>query len=114
MSTASNMSMTHTGTVSLWVMTARCTVSARQALPRTRKHSYRKVRSTVLEVGALSNLDEISVRVADIAARLAVLGDRLRDELRTATFPQFIARLNISNAEVHEAVDVIRVGDAES
>src|SRR6202023_3287203 len=44
---------------------------------------------------------------------LAVLGDRLRDELRSSTFPQFIARLNIRNAEIHKAVDVIRVGDAE-
>ena len=42
---------------------------------------------TVLEVRALSDLDNISVRIADIAARLAVLGDRLRDELRSATFP---------------------------
>src|SRR6202049_653438 len=69
--------------------------------------------STVREVGALSDLDDISVRIADVAARLAVLGDRLRDELRSSTFPQLIARLNIRNAEIHKAVDVIRVGDAE-
>jgi len=31
--------------------------------------------STVREVGALSDLDNISVRIADVAARLAVLGD---------------------------------------
>src|SRR5690348_13564222 len=43
-----------------------------------------------------------------------MLGDRFRDELGSSTFPQFIARLNISNAEIHKAVDVIRVGDAES
>jgi hypothetical protein len=36
--------------------------------------------STVREDGALSGLDNISVRIADVAARLAVLGDRLRDE----------------------------------
>src|SRR6202140_5006200 len=69
--------------------------------------------STVRKVGALSDLDDISVRIADVAARLAVLGDRLRDELRSSTFPQLIARLNIRNAEIHKAVDVIRVGDAE-
>src|SRR3974390_3790543 len=68
---------------------------------------------TVLEVGALSDLDNISVRIADVAARLAVLGDRLRDELRSSTFPKLIARLNIRNAEIHKAVDVVRVGDAE-
>jgi hypothetical protein len=45
----------------------------------------------VREVGALSDLDNISVTVADVAARLAVLGDRLRDELRSSTFPYFIA-----------------------
>src|ERR1700724_853725 len=68
---------------------------------------------TVCEVCALPDLDNVTVRIADVAARLAVLGDRLRDELRSSTFPQFIARLNIRNAEIHKAVDVIRVGDAE-
>src|SRR6202049_4394804 len=69
--------------------------------------------STVREVGALSDLDNISVRIPDVAARLAILGDRLRDELGSSTFPQFIARLNIRNTKIHKAVDVIRVGDAE-
>src|SRR5689334_12124727 len=68
---------------------------------------------TVGELGALSDLDNISVGIPDVAARLAILGDRLRDELGSSTFPQFIARLNIRNAEIHKAVDVIRVGDAE-
>jgi hypothetical protein len=43
--------------------------------------------STVLQVGALSDLDDISVRIADVAANLSVLGDRLCDELRSPTFP---------------------------
>jgi hypothetical protein len=43
--------------------------------------------SAVGEVGALSDLDDISVRIADVAARLAVLGDRLRDEIRSPAFP---------------------------
>jgi hypothetical protein len=43
--------------------------------------------SAVCEIGALSDLDNISVRIADVAARLAVLGDRLRDELRSPTLP---------------------------
>src|ERR1022692_129691 len=68
---------------------------------------------TVREVGALSDFDNITVRIADVAARLAVLGDRLGDELRSSTFPHFIARLNVRNAEIHKAVDVIRVGDAQ-
>ena len=68
---------------------------------------------TVREVGALSDFDDIAVRIADVAADLAVLGDRLRDELGSSTFPQSVARLDIRNPEIHKAVDVIRVGDAE-
>src|SRR5580700_2080469 len=68
---------------------------------------------TVGEGSALSDLDYVTVRIADVAANLAVLGNRLRDEFGSSTFPQFIARLNIRNAEIHKAVDVIRVGDAE-
>ncbi len=68
---------------------------------------------TVLNVRALSDLDKITVRIADVAAYLAVLLHRLRDELGASTCPQFIARLNIRNANIHKAVDVIRVGDAE-
>jgi hypothetical protein len=61
----------------------------------------------------MPELDDVTIRIADIAAYLAVLGDRRRDELGSPTFPQFIARLNIRDAEIHKAVDVIRVGDAE-
>ena len=74
---------------------------------------FRGRASSVFEVGALSDLDNVSVGVADVAANLAVLGDRRREELGTPTFPQFVARLNIRNAEIHKTVDVIRVGDAE-
>ena len=44
-------------------------------------------RLTVDLVRALSDLDDIAVRIADVAANLAVLGDRLRDELGSSTFP---------------------------
>src|ERR1700736_2813927 len=70
-------------------------------------------RLAVLELGALSDLDNITVRIADVAANLSVLGYWLCDELGSSTFPQFIARLDIRNAEIHKAVDVIWVGDAE-
>jgi hypothetical protein len=43
--------------------------------------------SALRDVGALSDLDDISVGIADVAANLAVLSDRLCDELRTSTFP---------------------------
>ena len=42
---------------------------------------------TVGEVGALSDFDDIAVRIADVAADLAVLGYWFRDELRSSTFP---------------------------
>jgi hypothetical protein len=53
---------------------------------------------TLREVGALSDFDDIAVGIADVAAYLAVLGYRLGDELGSSTLPQFIARLNIRNA----------------
>src|SRR5438552_5053643 len=68
---------------------------------------------TVGEVGALSDLDNVTVRIADVAARLAVLGDRLRDELGSSTSPRFVARLDIRDADIHKAADAIRVGDGE-
>jgi hypothetical protein len=37
--------------------------------------------------GGLSNLDDVAVRITDVAADLAVLGDWLGDELGAATFP---------------------------
>ena len=42
---------------------------------------------TVLQLGALSDLDNITVRIADVAANLAVLGYWLRDEFGSSTFP---------------------------
>ena len=33
---------------------------------------------TVLEIGALSDLDDVTVRIADVAANLTVLGNRFR------------------------------------
>ncbi len=42
---------------------------------------------TVRKVGALPDLDNITVRIADVAANLAVLGDRRGDELGSSTFP---------------------------
>src|SRR5277367_1588973 len=73
--------------------------------------AYSGSRSTVCEPDTLSDLDNVSVGIADVAARLAGLGDRLGDELRSSTSPQFIARLNICNADIHKAADLIRVGE---
>ncbi len=42
---------------------------------------------TVGELGALSDLDNIAVRIADVAARLALFGYWFCDELRSSTFP---------------------------
>jgi hypothetical protein len=42
---------------------------------------------TVRKVRTLSDLDNITVRIADVAANLAVFGYRLRDELGSSTAP---------------------------
>ena len=47
----------------------------------------RRAGAALRKVGTLSDLDDISVRIADVAANLAVFGDRLCEELRTSTFP---------------------------
>ncbi len=66
------------------------------SLPRTKTESFmlhpvpaaRPGRVlTVREVGALSDSEDITDTITDVAARLAVLGDRLRDELGSSTFP---------------------------
>ena len=68
------------------VFTSVYLTSGRQ-LARDRENAFPGRASTVRLVGALSDLDNISVRIADVAACLAVLGDRLREELRSSTFP---------------------------
>src|ERR1700722_6512093 len=54
---------------------------------------------------ALPNLYNIAIGIANVAARLAVFGLWLGDELGSSAFPKFIARLNIGNADIHEAAD---------
>src|SRR4051794_13529876 len=79
-----------------------------------RLHPMRCRALTVFEVRlALSNLDNVPVGIADVAPPLAVLIKRLRDELGSSTSPQLVASLNIRDSEIHEAAEVIRVGDAE-
>src|SRR3954452_2971282 len=68
--------------------------------------------STVREFRlTLSDLDHVTVRVADVAARLAVFVLRLRDELGPSAFPQVVAGMNIRDADVHKAADPVRVGE---
>ena len=43
--------------------------------------------SALREAGALSDFDNVTVRIADVTANLAVLGYRFRDELGSSTFP---------------------------
>ena len=62
----------------------------------------------------LPNLDNVAVRIADVAARLPNLVHRLRDKLRSSSSPEFITALNIRNTNIQEAADQIRFGgDAE-
>ena len=48
---------------------------------------YSRPGSSVLDAGALSYFDNVAVWVADVAARLAVLGDRWSEELGAAALP---------------------------
>ena len=52
-----------------------------------------------------ANFYNITIRIANVAARLAVLVLWLCDKLGSSTSPQFIARLNICNADIHKAAD---------
>src|ERR1700730_10214753 len=54
---------------------------------------------------ALPNFYNIAIRIANVAARLAVLGLRLRDAIGASTSPKFITRLNICDADIHQAAD---------
>ena len=54
---------------------------------------------------ALPNFYDVAIGIANVAARLAVLGLGLRDELGSSTSPKFVTRLNIYNADIHEAAD---------
>jgi hypothetical protein len=55
-----------------------------QCIPRK---TELKANLTVSKVRTLSNLDNITIRIADIAADLAILRDRRRDKLRTPALP---------------------------
>src|SRR5580658_5313525 len=63
---------------------------------------------------ALPDFYDVAVGIANVAARLAVFGLWLGDELGAPALPKFIARLNIGNADIHKAADRIGIGrDAE-
>ena len=59
---------------------------------------------------ALPNFNDVAIGIANIAARLAIFGFGLREELSSSTSPQFVAGLNIGNANIHEAADQIGIG----
>lgn len=67
----------------------------------------------VSKIGALSDLDDIAIRIADVASDLAVLGDRRRDELGSPTLPQFVTCLNIRDTDIHKAIDLVWIGNTE-
>src|SRR6478735_4701219 len=59
---------------------------------------------------ALPNLNNVAVRITNVAAGLTVFGLWLGDELRSPAPPKCIALLNIGDANVHEAAEVIGIG----
>src|ERR1700733_2819262 len=75
--------------------------------PRPGIHSLLAVSEVRL---ALPNFYNIAIRIANVAARLAVLVLWLRDKLGSSASPQLIAGLNIGNADIHKAVDGIGIG----
>ena len=68
---------------------------------------------SVGEVGALSDFDNVAVGIADVAADFAVFGDRRSDKFGSSAFPQFIARLNIRNAEIQACYELWKSRGAE-
>jgi len=80
--------------------------SSRRRSVRGHNRCIHACRLAVSEVRlALPNLDNIAIRIANVAARLAILFLWLCDKLGSSAAPQFIARLNICNADIHEAAD---------
>src|SRR4051812_31186067 len=57
--------------------------------------------STVGEIGALPDFDNVTVGIANVAAYLSVLGERLRDELGPPIFPQLVVGVNVCNPDIH-------------
>jgi hypothetical protein len=54
---------------------------------------------------ALPDFYNITIRIAHVAEHLAVVILCLCDKLGSSTSPQFIARLNICNADIHKAAN---------
>jgi hypothetical protein len=54
---------------------------------------------------ALADFYNVTIRISNVAARLAVLFLWLCDKLGSSISPEFIARLNIRNAYIHKAAD---------
>jgi len=67
---------------------------------------------TSLEEGlaGLADLDQVPVRITDIAAGLGSAVLRRRDKFRSPCTPVVIDRLNIRHPNVEEAADAVRVG----
>ena len=59
---------------------------------------------------ALPDFYDVAVRVANVAARFAVLVLWLSEKRGSSASPEFIARMNIRNADIHEAADGIGIG----
>src|SRR5436190_18102334 len=60
--------------------------------------------------GGLAHLDQVAVRIADVAAELRPAVLRRSQELRAARTPLLIDRLNLRDADVEEAADPVGIG----
>src|ERR1700723_3068528 len=58
----------------------------------------------------LRNFDNITIRIANVAERLAGILLWLCNKHGSSISPLFIVRLNIWNADMHKAADWVRIG----
>jgi hypothetical protein len=77
-------------------------------------HAYRFHLNLVKARLALPDFDGIAVRVADVAACLAVFVETFGEKFRSAAFPKFVAPLNICDANIHKTTNQIGIGPPRS
>src|SRR5580692_2442966 len=66
-------------------------------------------RPVTVRVGGLADLDQVAVRVADIAADLVLMLLWFRQKVSTPGAPLGIYRVNVRNPDVEEAADPVGV-----
>src|SRR5260370_3557161 len=95
-------------------------VTGQRGLPRLRVssefctsgHAPRIRRASVgrpVRLIALSELDQVAVRIAEVAAGFRPAVDWRREELGASLAPRLVGRLDVCDADVQEAADAIEI-----